>query len=410
MKTMIALCMITPVMMYADTLQELIESATHSNDMVISKKMVQESKLKEVESAQNSYYPTLDIGGAYQNLEEKTPNIAGDIYTGYAKVGLDLYDGGIKSSTIDVNKALLDASKFDTSAYKKSLELAITQDFYNIKSEEGTLQSLEEKNNQLEAELERIKEFYKVGSATTDQIDRLQAALSNNLYQIDTTKYQILSLKKLLSIKVGKSVETLDDSIIIAPQSVAKESSDAIKALKANASSYEYAARGASAVYYPQLRIEDTYSFYDYGRTDIAHPEGLDKQNKLMLTLNMRLFDGFSANKQKEAKLLYKSALEAQIKQASQTQEANIELAHSKIETTKAQIQSAKSSLESATSAYETIAQKYKVGVVDNVTYLDALTTKTNAKVQYGIALNNLQIAYATYYYYTNNTIKEYIK
>ena len=91
-------------------------------------------------------------------------------------------------------------------------------------------------------------------------------------------------------------------------------------------------------------------------------------------------------------------------------QDINIELAISKIDTVKAQINSAKSSLKSAISAFETIAKKYEVGNVDHVTYLDALSVKTNAKAQYKSALNNLQIAYATYYYHTNKNIQEFIK
>lgn len=410
MKKITVLCILAPVIIYADSLQSLIEVATSKNDIVMSKSLIQEAKVKEVESSQSAYYPTIDIGGSYQSLNEKTPNVAGNIYNGYIKFGVDLYDGGKKSNTIEKTKSLLNAAKFDTQAYKKSLELSITQDFYTIKSVESSLRALEEKNVQLEAELERIKQFFNVGSATVDEIDKLQAALSNNIYQIDTTKYQILSLKKLLGIKVGKVISVLDDSTITAPKEVRKDVSDDIKVLKANALSYEHNAKSLDATYMPQFRLEDTYSVYDYGRSDATHYEGVDNQNKLMLTFNVRLFDNASVSKQKESLLIQKKALEAQIKQASEIQNINIELALSKIDTTKAQIKSAKSSLESATSAYKTIAQKYKVGVVDNVAYLDALSTKTDAKAQYETALNNLQIAYATYYYYTNNNIKEYTK
>ena len=42
--------------------------------------------------------------------------------------------------------------------------------------------------------------------------------------------------------------------------------------------------------------------------------------------------------------------------------------------------------------------------------YLDALSVKTDALAQYKTALNNIQVAYATYYLYTNNEIREYVK
>ncbi|MBV5279000.1 MAG: TolC family protein [Campylobacteraceae bacterium] len=399
-----------PALMCAEDLKELLDYATTNNNIVIAKSLRESAKMKDIESSQSAYYPTVDVGGNAQSLNARTPNMAGDTYNGYAKVGVDLYDGGKKSNTIEQNKALLESSQYDTSSYKKSLQLLIAQDFYTIKSVEANLRALEEKHVQLNAELERIKKFYEVGSATTDEIDKLQAALSNNVYQIDATKFQILSLKRLLGVKIGKQITTLEDSMIEAPQNVQKELGDDIKALSASASSLTYSAKAINAAYMPQIRLEDTYSLYDYGRTDNSLPEGLNNQNKLMLTFSMRIFDNGSVSKQKESLFIQQKALESEIKQSTQIQDINADLAFSKINTTKAQIQSAKSSLDSALSAYDVIAKKYELGAVDNIAYLDALSVKTNAKAQYEEALNNLQIAYATYYYHTNKNIKEFTR
>ncbi|MDD3342908.1 MAG: TolC family protein [Sulfurospirillaceae bacterium] len=404
------LFLLIPALMCADDLKSLLEFATTHNNMVVAKSLREESKLKEIESTQSAYYPTLDVGGYGQSLNARTGNTPGDIYSGYAKVGIDIYDGGKKSNTIEQNKALLESSKYDTSAYKKNLQLTIVQDFYTIKSVEANLKALEEKQVQLNADLERIKKFYEVGSATSDEIDKLQAALSNNGYQIDATKFQILSLTRLLGVKIGKKITTLEASNVEEPQNVQKELSDEIQALSASASSLTYSAQSLNAAYMPQIRLEDTYSLYDYDRYDALHPEGLNNQNKLMLTFNIRLFDNGSVSKQKESLFIQQKALESEIKQSTEIQDINADLARSKISTTKAQIQSAKSSLDAAISAYDVIAKKYELGAVDNIAYLDALSVKTNAKAQYEEALNNLQIAYASYYYYANKNIKEYTK
>ena len=404
------LFLLIPALICADDLKSLLEFATANNNMVVSKSLREESKLKDIESSQSAYYPTLDLGGYGQSLNARTNNTAGDTYSGYAKVGIDIYDGGKKSSTIEKDKALLESAKYDTAAYRKNLQLSIVQDFYTIKSDEASLQALEEKQTQLNADLKRIKQFYEVGSATSDEIDKIQASLSNNSYQIDATKFQILSLTKLLGTKIGKKITTLETSSIEEPQNVQKELSDEIQALIANASSYTYSAQSLNAAYMPQIRLEDTYSLYDYDRYDALHPEGLNNQNKLMLTFNIRLFDNGSVSKQKESLFIQQKALESEIKQSTEIQDINADLARSKISTTKAQIQSAKSSLAAAISAYDVIAKKYELGAVDNVSYLDALSVKTNAKAQYEEALNNLQVAYASYYYYTNKNIKEYTK
>ena len=404
------LILAVPAIFYAQSLSTLIDIAMENNNIIKSKLMIEKSKIEDIQSVQSGYYPTVDIGGFYQSVNEKTPMRAGDTYSGYAKIGISLYDGGGRSNQIKQNEALLSSSKYDTKAYKKSLTLMIIQDFYTIKSIEAHLIALREKDIQLKVELQRITKFYNAGIATKDDIENLQAAYSNNIYQIDSTKFQILSLKKLFALKTGVQLTTLDDSFIKEPIGLQKELNNRIELLKQNAKSLDYASNSINSAYLPQVRLEDTYSLYGYNRDDATHPEGLDKQNIAMLSVNLRIFDNGVISKQKNSLKLQKLALQKQIEQEKLTQDINIELAISKIDTVKAQINSAKSSLNSAISAFETIAKKYEVGNVDYVTYLDALSVKTNAKAQYESALNNLQIAYAAYYYHTNKNIKDFIK
>lgn len=409
MKKKFALALI-PAIFYGEDLRSLLEFATLNNKTAQSKSLSKEAKIKEVESAKSAYFPTLDAGGYYQNQNQRTPQQAGDIYNGYAKIGVDIYDGGKKRSAVKQNEALLEAAQYDESYYKKSLQLDITQDFYSIKSLKASLTALEDKSVQLEADLDRIKKFFDVGSATVDDVDKLQAAYSSNLYIIEESRYQLLSLIKLLGIKIGKEAGEPDNSTIEPPQNIQNETGDDVKSLRANSFSLARAAEGIVSVYYPQLRLEDNYGVYNYGRSDFEHPKGVYNQNTLALTLNIRLFDNGVVTKQKESLQLQKMALDKRIKELEETRDINAELSLSKINTTKAQIQSAKQGLEAANSAYKMSAKKFEAGVIDNVAYLDALSVKTNAKAQYETALNNLQIAYASYYFNTNKNIKEYVK
>lgn len=410
MKKLLFISLMVPAFIYAQGLKELLTNALANNNMVSSNQLLEQAQKSTLEASKSSYFPTLDISGGYQSLNQKSANTPGDVYNGAVNVGFDIYDGGYKSNTIKRNRQLLKSAQFTTSAYKKSLQLSIIQDFYDIKNTQSTIKALNEEKIQLEAELTRIEQFFQVGSATKDEVDKLKAELSNNLYQIETAKYQLLSLKKLLAIKVGTQIGALDDSSFIAPEYKEQEISDSIQALKATAKSYEYTAKSINAGYMPTLRLDDTYSFYEYDRTDATHPESVPNQNKLVLSFSMRLFDDGNIKKQKEAVMYQKLSLEKEIKQSKEEQDTNVALAISKIQTAKAQIASAKSTLESAKSAYETILEKYKVGAVDNVSYLDALSKQTSAVAQYDTALNALQVAYATYYYYINKDIKEYVK
>jgi len=403
---LLALCMV----LYGDSLKSLLIFAPINNKIVKSKQFTQIAKQKELQSIKNSYYPTINLGGFYQNLNTRTPMRAGDIYNGYASIGVNLYDGGRKKSIIEQDRALLNSAKYDTSSYKKSLQLSIVRDYFNILSIKQSLKALNDKNTQLKAEVSRIQKFFKVGSATKESVDKLKAALSNNEYQIDATKYQILAFKKLLSLKVGRKVGTLKVVYIKKLINLQKNLSDNIKVLNQEAKSLEFGAKSVNSAYKPQVKLEDTFNLYGYGGYDLSHPKGLNHQNNLMLSFNMKIFDNGVIKKQKESLLSQKIAIQEQISQLKNEQNINIELALSKINTINAQIKSANSSLIFANSAYKSISEKFDAGSVDNVTFLDALSVKTDAKAQYEKALNDLQIAYATYYFYTNNNIKDFIK
>lgn len=402
--------LLIPVFIYAEDLRTLIDFAKANNNLIQSNRYIEHSKSKQVDSKKSAYFPTVDVGAYYQSLNERTPTQAGDIYSGYATVGFDLYDGGRKSALVDAAKSEYKASSFDTNEVQKSLSLGIVQDFFTLKSLEASLEALRDSQKSLKEQLLRVQKFYEARLATKDDVDRLQSAYDTNAYEIESLKFQSLSVKKRLELKVGKSIDALEDSNFKEQFLEEFELSDSIKSLKANQEAVLSSAESVDSIYYPQLRVEDTYSTYGYNRTDIAHPQGLDNQNKIMLSLNMRLFDYSSAKEAKQVLSINSQALNEQVKYKSKEQRVEYELALSSIETSKMKIKSSKSALISALSAYETIEKKYKAGIVDYIVYLDALSAKTNAKSLYEKSLNDLEIAYATYYYHGGKNLEEYIK
>ena len=86
------------------------------------------------------------------------------------------------------------------------------------------------------------------------------------------------------------------------------------------------------------------------------------------------------------------------------------DLALSRIQTSYIKIKSASSAFVSASSAFKTISKKYDAGIVDNVVYLDALSSQTSAKALYETSLNDLEIAFASYYYYAGKNIEEFLQ
>lgn len=408
------LFLVIPMFIYGDSLKELMEIAQNQNDLVISKQYLQESKSKELDSKNSAYFPTLDVGGFYKRDDEASPFQAGDTYSGFAKLSYDIYDGGKRSSQSDQANYAFKSSEFDTEAYKKSLSLQIAQDFFTIKSLQASLNAREEAQESLKKQLERTKSFFEVKMATSDDIDRVQADYDTNVYEMESMKFQILSLKSALSLKVGKNIDALDDSSFIKTSSDKYETLDATKALIAQNKSLKYGAEAIDSFYYPNIKIEDTYSLYGYDREDPALTRmgatPLDNQNTLLLSINFRVFDYGALRDTKEAVLLSSQALNSQISYQTKEQEIQRKLSLSRIDTAKIRIKSAQSALNAATSAFNTIEKKYNAGIVDYIVYLDSLTKRTSSKALYESGLNELEIAYAILYFYNGKNIKEELK
>lgn len=403
------LCLIIPAIFYADSLTELLNYAHINNNLVISQNLTTKAKQQEVEASKSSRYPTIDIGVSYQNLNERTRSLAGDIYGAKAIVSYDIYDGGNKSYLIKQKQNELKVSSFDELAFKKSLSLEIVQNFFNIKNIESSLVSLQEERISLNAQLQRVKKFYEADLSTKDNVDKLQSAYDTNSYNIQSLEFEKLTLLKDLELKVGKEISTLDNSKFKKNMNLNLEIDDEINSLKAKESSFKNQADSLNSVYSPKINISDSYSLYDYDRTDSLHPEGVDNQNKLMLSLNLRLYDNGSTKKSREAILINKNVIKSQIDYKTKKQKMLFDLSISRIKTSELKIKSSNSALKSAKSAFKTISKKYKVGIVDNVVYLDALSVKTNATSLYHRSLNDLELAYATSYYYAGKNIQEFI-
>ena len=399
-----------PLFLYADSLKSLLDYAQNNNELIVSKSIMKDSKNSELKSSQNNYYPTIDVGAFYQRFDEPSPIMPGTTYSGYATIGFDVYEGGKKSYTEKQKKDEHRASQFDFEATKKSTKLAIVQDFYNIKNLEASLSALKESSNAVKAQLDRMTQFYDAKLATSDDVDRLQAAYDTNIYMIDSTSFKIYSLQKELELKVGKKIEIFSDSRFKKMGNSDSDELDMIKSLRATKSSVLNASETIDSYYYPQVRIEDTYSLYGYEDESTTFPvEQLDNQNKIMATVNMRLIDFGAIGEAKEAVILQARALEQQILYQTKEQKMNQELSLKRIETAELNIKSSRSALKASTNALKTITEKFNASIVDNVVYLDALSSNTEAKSAYESSLNNLEISYALYYFYRGKNLEEFL-
>lgn len=402
--------LLLPLFIYAEDLRSILDSAHQNNDLLLSSKLKKDAKQREVESKKSDLFPTIDIGASYENTSDTTLFQIRDIYAGYGKFEMDVYDGGVKSSLLESAKDEFGSSVHDEAEMKKSLSLQIVQDFFTIKSLEASLMAKEDAGKSLYEQLERIKAFYDAKLATQDDIDRLQASYDTNLYEIEALKFEMLSIKKSLELKSGKEIASFEKSSFKEAGVVDIEQSDDIKSLIYREKAIKNSAEALDGAYYPNIKLEDTYTIYGYDNIEPNHPAKIDRQNVLMLSLNMRIFDYGSSSDSKQALILNSKALSQEIKYMTKEQRVQYEISIARIESSKIKIKSAKSALVAAMSAFKTINEKYNAGIVDYVIYLDALSAKTDATALYERSLNDLEVAYAMFYYHSGKKLEDFIE
>ncbi len=397
-------------MLQGEDLKTLLESTLKHNNLIKSQEMEAGAKAKELEAQESEYYPTLDIGALYQRYDVRSALIPGDIYSAYAKLSVDIYDGGRRSALVEQKKKEFYASQLSKEAMQKGIVLEVLRDYFQILNLQSIYKATQDSQKLLLAQLSRVKKFYEAHLATQENISKLQAAYDTNTYELEAIKFQIFSLRKTLELKTGMAATKLEAAEFRIPQEEDIVILESTKALIAQKNAIRSTAESLESVYYPSVRLEDTYSLNGYGRTDVFHPAGVDKQNKLLVTLNMRLFDNASIGQKKEAVLLRAKALHQQISYKQKEQKLQYELSLFRIETSKAKLKSAKSALRAAQSTFETVEKKYNAGVVDNIAYLDALAVLTKAKAICESAHNDVEVAYAMFYFYSGKNLMEYIK
>ncbi len=409
----VLLALTLPIYIYAQNLGVLIKSAHSTNYMLLSSKYNIQSKAKELDSQKSSYYPTIDVGAAYLSFDKVSPFQAGNTLNIYVKARVDIFDGFRKSSQVEQKESAYKASEYDLIYVQRTLTLDIIQDFYNTKSAEASLEALREKSTQLQADIKKIKKFKDAGLAPQDFVDKLQSAYDANNYALESLKLNIKTLKSYLSLKTGVDIDILEDATLKTPKNLQYKPSEAIKSMQEKAKSIEAAAKAVNAAYYPNVQLENSYGFYDYSRDDSLKKMGIeqvDKQNKIALMANMRLFDKGSIKKQKQALILQKKALEEQINFQTKQEEIRHKLSLDRLKTAQLNIKSTLSAKHASQSVYKSIKAKFDAGIVDQVTYLDALSTQTASLALYKKAQYDYEIAKATYYFTSNKNIEDYIK
>ncbi|MBN2767647.1 MAG: TolC family protein [Campylobacterales bacterium] len=394
-------------------LAQLIVSTKANNYEIKAKEFEAKSKQSLLSAQKSDFYPYIDMGGEYMRQNKITAFGAGEVRSGYVTAGIKLFDGGERSALVKKSDFEYKASLLESSNFKNNKILELTQNYYVLLQQKSSLQALITKRDTLGYQLQRLRDFYKAGLAPSEEVERIQASYDSNLYNIESLKLSIEQIRDTLALISGKDIDDVSESTFNEPKiEINVEPLDSIKALEAQQKALEQNVKSIEASKYPTIKLEDTYTRSEYSKlaSPIAEQYLLESQNVVTISANMRLFDGGKRDKNKEALQYQKLSLASQKNYILQSQKNDFDLAKMRIGAVNAQLKSTKSSLKASKSTYESIKEQYEAGVVDYLSYLDALDQKIDALARYKEALYEYEMAKALYYYYAGKNIEEYIQ
>ena len=413
----ILVILVLPLFVFAQSygLKAFINSASKTNGLIKAKEINIKAKNEQIEAAKSAYWPTVDIGGDYSF---QTPNYLvspGQTGNAFVSANLNIYDGGRKDAIVKSRGFEHKASLFEKMAFEKSITLEITRHFYAIQTLKATLKALQERGKELKAQISRVKKFKGAGLSTQEDIDKLVSEYEGNNFIIENTKLSLVTSQENLRLVSGISAKQLKRNYYMEPQRISLVYFDTIKMLQSQANAIGENANAIDAGYLPQVNLSDTYHRAHFDdQVNVAGLSGdgflIDHQNKLGVSVNMRIFDNGKMAKESEAVKYQKLALLSQIDHAKREQRMHFKLAGKSLGTNRSKLKSVKAALKAARSTYHVIRQKFEVGLVDNIAFLDALANKTLAEARYKETVYGYEVSKSIYYYYAGKDPKEFIR
>jgi len=387
-----------PLMLFSEDLNDLINMSLKNKNIMASQKNV-ESVQDEYESVKKAYLPELSVGASYVDVSRETASYANNSMNAYVDVSYSLYDGGKKDLTYKSYESQINASKEDLNTLKNEVSLDVINHYFDyltyVSQKEAKITQIE----QLRAQYQRLSKFLDAGTTTIDELDRIKSNLESANVELHELDLNIETVLHELEYITGKRVNITDGSFIEVSDEEGELRND-IKSLEFDAKTKFIEAKSVKTDNMPKVTLDNTYTYYDHNYNSSTYQNGtIDDQNVFSVNLKWDLFDFGSTKAAYDAK--HKSFLSTNSKLDYEKNKAEVDLnlALKSYEIAKLKIKSAKAALKAAISTYDVTKNKYENGLVDNVSYLEALSDKSDAQSALSLAKYNLEVRKANLMY-----------
>lgn len=398
-----------PALLFSENLNDLIEMSLKNKNVMASQRNI-ESVQEEYKSAKEGYLPSVSIGAGYTDVSHETSASADNSLNTYVDISYNLYDGGKKDLTYKSYESQIQTSKEDLLSIKNEVSLTVIEYYFNYLSYVAQRNAKLKEIEQLNAQYDRLHKFFNAGTTTSDEIDKLVSNVESANLELHELDLNIQIVLHELEYVTGKKVSIQEGSYIEIAYDKDEQRND-IKSLESSMKTELINAKKVKTEINPQITISDTYTYYDYNYDNSVYADSaLNHQNVLAVNFTWNIFDFGSTKSAYNA--AHKSFLSAKLNYEYEKNKANVDLrlALKSYEIAKLKIKSAKAGLNAAISTYDVTKKKYENGLVDNVTYLEALSDKSEAESSLWATKYDLEISKANVMYQKGKNVWEYIK
>lgn len=405
-----------PLFLYSQSLEELVNLSIQ-NRLIESNQNKLESLKYEYESIKSGYLPKLDLGAGYGVTDDEVPNVPHKAGNVYGSVNYNLYDGGKRYDIYDSYEASIKSNEKTLDAMKNDIALTVITYYFNYLSYLAQKDAKLKEIEQLNAQLERIHRYFKAGTVTEDELQKIISSLEAAQVQLKEIDLNLITILHDLEYITGTKVNIISGSNVDELQEI-KDASNRfdIQSLEYDTKARLSDAKAEKSGYLPTITLDNTFTYYDrdynFNSNNLGKIQGtdFDHQNVASANLKWNIFSFGETKYKYESK--FKQYLASRLNLDYEKNKANVDLqlALSAYEISKAKVVSAQASLKAAQSAYEIIKSKYENGLVDNVAFLMSLSEKFNALSVYQTSLNDIEIKRANIIYQCGEKLEEYIK
>lgn len=394
-----------PLFAFSGNLNELLNLAEQNKQVEASRYSLEASKEKEY-ATKSAYLPNLTLGATQTFNQESNMFAAEKDTTGTATLAFTIYDGGKREASFEQQQALVKSATFSLASVQNNISLDVIYYYYNYLSTLANKESTLKKMEQLEAERNRLEKFLSVGAITADELQKIISSIEQTKVDLLTLDNTLNNISNTLEYLTGEQVSVEKGSTIIYKENTNNEENKRldILALEESVQSNKSEIKMAKSPNLPTIALQNTYSKHDFDYP--VATENLKEQNSVQLSMQWKIFDFASTSSNAQAAYLNYLSKNSELSYAKYKAKASFKNAQNSYKTSLAKIEAAKAKLQASEMTYELVKKKFQQGIVNNVSYLDALSDKFNSNSQLQTALNEVEYQKAVLLYEMGENIK----